>query len=205
MRCDARNSDSQARRTAGRGARRDRRADRRRRGHHRRPRRRGGVSRRPAVARALPVQGRSCRSCRAPRSPAWCAARRPAATFTKGDRVAGLTMLYGAHGRSRCAATGQSVQAAGHGVVRGRRRAAVQRPHDASRAAHPRPAGRRRDRAGARRGRRHRHIDAATGARVGRVPHHRGRQHARTRSRSPRPRAHPMWCWPTASRTRSRS
>ena len=87
--------------------------------------------------------------------------------FAKGDRVAGLTMLNGGMAEVVALQPDRVFKLPDSGVVRGRRGPAVQRPHHASRAAHPRPAGRRRDRAGARRGGRHRHLDAATGAGLG--------------------------------------
>ena len=175
------------------------------RGHRRRTRGRGGVSRCAAIPRALSVQGGVAVSCRAPRSPAWSAARPSGSGFAEGDRVAGLTMLNGAMAEVVALQPDRVFKLPDIGVVRGRRGPAVQRPHHASRAAHPRPAGRRRDRAGARRGGRHRNLDAATGAGVGGCADHRGGRRRGARSQSPRPRAPPMWCWPTVSRTRSRS
>ena len=62
---------------------------------------------------------------------------------TKGDRVAGLTMLNGAMAEVVALQPDRVFKLPDNGVVRGRRRAAVQRPDHASRAAHPRPAGRR--------------------------------------------------------------
>ena len=89
----------------------------------------------PAQAGAALHPGRRDRRRRAQR--ARRRARRPRRPGRRADDA------HRRDGRSRCAAGGSGVQAARHGVVRGGRRAAVQRPDGALRAAHPRPAGRR--------------------------------------------------------------
>ena len=175
--------------------------DRRRCCAHRRPRRGSRVSRCAAVTRALPVQaGHAVHPWRGDRRRR---AQRPRRRSRLGRRsgVRADDAVRG-DGGSRGTAAGSGVQAARLGVVRGGRGPAVQRPDDASRIAHPRPACRRRDRPGARRGGRHRHVDAATGSRMGRIPHHRGGQHRGQDRGRQGGRARPMWCWPTASRTR---
>ena len=108
-------------------------------------------------------------------------------------------------GRGRAPAARPGVQAAGQRELRGGRRPAVQRPDRVLRADGPRPAAAGRDGAGARRGRRDRNVDAAAGIGARGVPHHRGSQHRGEGARSRRRPAPPTWCWPTASRTRSRS
>ena len=163
---NARNTDCPARRPAGGGGRRDRRTHRRRRGPHRRARRGCGVSRCPAIARALPVQaGDALHPGRGGRGRGAQRARRCARQAGRPSGRADDAVRR--DGRSRCAATRPGVHAARLGVVRGRRRAAVQRPHHASRVAHARPVGRRRDRAGARRRGRHRYVDLAAWRRPG--------------------------------------